>query len=306
MQAWRQIDDAGLWHDRLQAAGRSALQQGWAYGQAVALQGHGVARFGAFAGEDCIALAQLVHRRLPFSLGLALLLRGPVWLGQPDAAAWLPELQRTIGWRHLVWQPDDDDARDRRAGGRRIWTGAAHVVLDLFPELSALRRGLDGKWRNMLKAGEAAGLKVDATSGGPALDWLIAEAERQRRERRYAAPHPSFQANLAAASGRKGALVLTASSGGQPIAAMLFLRHGSTATYQLGATTSAGRATRAHHRLLWEAVVRLKDAGCRRLDLGQADTVTSPGIARFKLGTGGEVLTLAGSYLLRAPWRQSA
>jgi hypothetical protein len=32
------------------------------------------------------------------------------------------------------------------------------------------------------------------------------------------------------------------------------------------------------------------------------DTVTNPGIARFKLGLGGAPLILAGSYLL--PWRR--
>ena len=78
----------------------------------------------------------------------------------------------------------------------------------------------------------------------------------------------------------------------------LFLRHGAGATYRLGATTPAGRQLRAHQGLLWQAMLTLKAAGCARLDLGQVDTVTSPGLARFKLGTGGTIRIQPGSYLL--------
>jgi len=37
----------------------------------------------------------------------------------------------------------------------------------------------------------------------------------------------------------------------------------------------------------------------RTLDLGGVDTARGAGLARFKLGTGGAVVTLAGSYLGR-------
>jgi lipid II:glycine glycyltransferase (peptidoglycan interpeptide bridge formation enzyme) len=41
----------------------------------------------------------------------------------------------------------------------------------------------------------------------------------------------------------------------------------------------------------------LQQRGVRLLDLGGVNTQRSAGIARFKLGTGGRVLTLAGTYL---------
>jgi lipid II:glycine glycyltransferase (peptidoglycan interpeptide bridge formation enzyme) len=40
----------------------------------------------------------------------------------------------------------------------------------------------------------------------------------------------------------------------------------------------------------------LKERGIRRLDLGGVNTIRSSGIARFKMSTGGEVVTLAGTY----------
>ena len=40
----------------------------------------------------------------------------------------------------------------------------------------------------------------------------------------------------------------------------------------------------------------LREAGTVWLDLGGIDTQTAPGIARFKLGLGGEVVTQSGTY----------
>jgi lipid II:glycine glycyltransferase (peptidoglycan interpeptide bridge formation enzyme) len=53
----------------------------------------------------------------------------------------------------------------------------------------------------------------------------------------------------------------------------------------------------AHHLILWKAMEELKSRGIRVLDLGGVNTVRSEGIARFKMRTGGQVLTLAGTYI---------
>ena len=79
---------------------------------------------------------------------------------------------------------------------------------------------------------------------------------------------------------------------------MLFLLHGVAATYEIGWSGERGREMHAHNLLLWQAIGELQARGVRRLDLGGVNTGRSAGLARFKLGTGGEVLTLAGSYLV--------
>jgi lipid II:glycine glycyltransferase (peptidoglycan interpeptide bridge formation enzyme) len=78
---------------------------------------------------------------------------------------------------------------------------------------------------------------------------------------------------------------------------MMFLLHGSAATYQVGWSNDTGRQFNAHNLLLWHAIEALQQRGVRLLDLGGVNTQRSAGIARFKLGTGGRVLTLAGTYL---------
>lgn len=80
------------------------------------------------------------------------------------------------------------------------------------------------------------------------------------------------------------------------MASMLFLRHGRTASYYIGWADEEGRKSNAHNRLLWEALSTMKQSGITDLDLGGINTHDLPGISRFKLGTGGRVLTLAGTY----------
>jgi lipid II:glycine glycyltransferase (peptidoglycan interpeptide bridge formation enzyme) len=82
----------------------------------------------------------------------------------------------------------------------------------------------------------------------------------------------------------------------QRCAGMMFLLHGSTATYHLGWTDDIGREHSAHNLLLWQACALLAERGVRLLDLGGANTVANPGLARFKLGSGGRVVTWVGTY----------
>jgi lipid II:glycine glycyltransferase (peptidoglycan interpeptide bridge formation enzyme) len=64
----------------------------------------------------------------------------------------------------------------------------------------------------------------------------------------------------------------------------------------VGWADEAGRKSNAHNLLLWRGIDYLKKAGIERLDLGGVNTRDLPGISRFKLGSGGRVLTLAGTY----------
>ena len=72
--------------------------------------------------------------------------------------------------------------------------------------------------------------------------------------------------------------------------------HGDAATYHVGWSSEEGRKLGAHSLLLWHAINVLRERGLRRLDLGGVDTERGAGIARFKIGTGGAVVTLAGTY----------
>jgi lipid II:glycine glycyltransferase (peptidoglycan interpeptide bridge formation enzyme) len=95
----------------------------------------------------------------------------------------------------------------------------------------------------------------------------------------------------------KNILTLRADVGRDRIAAMMFLIHGEAATYQVGWTSDKGRDLHAHNLILWRGMEELKARGIRTLDLGGVNTIRSAGIARFKMSTGGQVITLAGTYI---------
>jgi lipid II:glycine glycyltransferase (peptidoglycan interpeptide bridge formation enzyme) len=176
-------------------------------------------------------------------------------------------------------------------------TGHATAMLDLARHEADLRAGLDGKWRNQLVKAEAGKLRVQQAQGGQTLQMLAERHEVYRRSHRHRGPSDREILALVHALGRKDdALVLTAYTGNLPLAGMLFVRHGRGATYHAAWTSPVGRQENAHNLLLWRGMLAMKQRGAAFLDLGGLDA-KAPGVARFKLGSGAKVETLAATYL---------
>ena len=91
-------------------------------------------------------------------------------------------------------------------------------------------------------------------------------------------------------------MVLTALAGSQPVAGILLIVHGSGATYHIAWTSPEGRRGHAHNLLLWRGILALRERGVAFLDLGGLEA-KAPGVAHFKLGLGGVIVELAGTYL---------
>lgn len=296
------IDDRDRWRRLLSAAGPSVLQQGWAYGAALAHGGAVVDRLGLIVAGRLVGLVQVIGRRVfggpvPLWHGLG----GPSWLPDTDpvdAVAALAALRRRYGWRRgrlLLLTPATATAPALAAAGwHRAMTGYTTARLALRPGLDRLRAGLEPDWRRLLRKGPARDLDLafeDPRASPLALDDAIRRELQERRRRGYAGLPARF---VAATARRSAGILATASVDGAPVGQMLVLRHGGTATYLLGWTSPAGRRRYAHHHLLWGIVVRLCDAGCDWLDLGGLNVPA--GIVRFKLATGAVPVTFAGTY----------
>ncbi len=314
-------DDASgrhAWADALARVRRETLEQSWAYGDAVAA----VSRFRPqrwLIGDTAepIGLAQAFIG--PFGpWKIVRLVRGPLFVPGLSAEARhgaLAALRAAYprGPLHraqwLWWLPELNggsisESEMARLGMQQMVTGWSSLRLDLTLPPPQLRARLDGKWRNALKAAEKAPLRIVDGWNDAAFAALMQAHDVQRIEKRFLGPDGAFYRAFAAACDpqiRESAHLFTAYMGGQteerPAAGLLVLRHGRGATYAAGWSGSAGRLLRAHHRLLWHALLALRNMGVEHFDLGGANTEEGAGVARFKLGLNGEVFTLAGSYL---------
>ena len=291
--------------ERLHRTAAGALQQDWAYGEAMAALGTPCLRVMLDEGSGPLGAALFLVRRVLGAASVALCSHGPVWVpgtGAVTQVAALRAIRASVPLRRprvLLYTPDAPLAE---CGGfsalRRVMTGHATVRIDLTRDPDTIRAGMDGKWRNRLNAAERSELKVHRVGTRPAqYRWLLERELAQRERRGYIALPDGFVEAWQTARGQADAvLTLRADIGRDAVAGMMFLIHGEAATYQVGWLGDAGRESSAHNLLLWHAIRTLRERGVRTLDLGGVDTARGAGLARFKIGTGGDVVTLAGTY----------
>lgn len=272
------------------------LQQRWDYGATVAELGGQVARLEVRQGGAPVAWAQFLRRKI-LGVEIALCLRGPLWADSPvDLWDALRPAARELGVRALIVAPNA--AADLpRQGFTEVMTGAQVAMLDLTADAPDLLARMQGKWRNRLRHAQRAGIQVRKLTGAAACpDWLLQHENAQRRARGYRNLPPAFHRAWAGMHPRGLVCRVARDGDGRPMATMVFARHGTSATYQLGWSAPAGRAVSAHNLLLWQAMNGLKAGGVRMLDLGTLNTRDAPGLARFKLGSGAQPVQLGGSW----------
>lgn len=240
--------------------------------------------------ESATGTCLVQSRRLPLIGAFHLASRGPV---VEDASA-MPDALRAVRQRFRGPMVVNAPANASRVGGLKIAAGAELAMVDLISP-DRMRTRLHQKWRNQLNKAEAANLAIHHHPLDAARDKWFLDAEAAQQTSRGYKSHPTGFLLAFAAVNAGQARLFTASVADQPIAAMLVLQHGAMATYQAGVTTDIGRQTCAHNLLLWTIMNDLYEQGVRQLDLGRADL--SPGLRRFKLGSGAAIETLAGSYL---------
>jgi hypothetical protein len=271
------------------------MQQHPLYGAAMAVLGCRI-RYADIGGTG---VALTVSRRIG-PLPVSTIGRGPLWADTPPddemTAAALRRIARGLG--PLACTPETGTA------GRGLWPVLSprhQAVLDLAPDIAALRAGLGAQWRSRLRGAEAnCGLtyhKANPRHCGAFCQMIRAESE-QRKLRGYRALPPVFIDAWLHADPR-GAQFYWAEDGGGPIAGALILLHNPGATYHLAWASQVGRSAQAPRQLLWHAIRDLKDDGYEKLDLGDVNTEDTPGLARFKIDTGAAVQKLGATVLVR-------
>lgn len=290
------------WNRHLERCPRANLFHSWSFGEAtMAVEGGAVRRGEILANKDVIGLVQLFIRGMVPGTRHVKTIQGPVF----DKTAILPEQIAALtlvkkaypSWK-LNWcslMPDLPESETVSAilsesGFNRVMAGYQSALLDLRKSEDTLMAGLDGKWRNQLRKAMQEDLAV-SFSDDPS--WLLDQYEQHKKEIAYSGP----PAEVLARMNRKEMLVATASFEGKPVAAVLFIRTGKCATYQVGWADSDARQRNAHNLLLWMGIIELKKRGVSLFDVGGLDQKTAPGVAHFKAGLGGLPVTLAGTFI---------
>jgi hypothetical protein len=239
------------------------LPQHWAYGLTME-------RLGARVGR-CLLQGrpvQFVERS-----GVRLVHRAPAEMG-------LAPLARHGGITLAVTQA-------RGLGMVPLITPRFHAEWVLDAPLASLRAAMRPTWRRALNQ---AGARMAEDPG--ALSAVLAAAAGVMQARGVKALPPGFAKAWAG-----GALVLRAGPAARMTGGAVFLIHGQGATYHAAWASDRGRAEGAPRALLWQAALILRARGVTRLDLGAFDAA-SPGLARFKLGSGAQAVSLGSTSLV--------
>ena len=301
---------AAQWQTMLDNCARSTLTQSLAYAAATAEVDKGGADYGLirFEGKP-IGMTVVTQQRGFAGAANSKLYRGPLWIYDDIPAQMLKLVLRQLRYRHRWWRgrpltfhPELADSPDNRrtmkeAGFRRVADGYSTIWLDLSVPSKTLRANLRAQWRNKLTQAEGHEIETVVGDNDSQFEWLYDNHDRHMEAHGYRGPSPDLLRALRRnASADQPPLLLIAQHEGAPVAGILVILHGNSATYLVGWSGDAGRRVRAHNLLLWRAVEHLKSANIHWLDFGGINS-EAPGVASFKRGMSGEETTLVGGYV---------
>ena len=158
--------------------------------------------------------------------------------------------------------------------------------LVLREDAGSLFSAFSASTRRAIRKSERSGLQVRISRSWESMRAFVHLHERTRR-RHGAPPQPRVffrhlhQAMIESAQG----FVALAEGAGQPLAAAVFLRFGSSAVYKFGASDPAAWSSRPNNLVMWEAIRSLAESGCRSLHFGRTRP-EQEGLKRFKSSWG--------------------
>jgi FemAB family len=298
------------WTETLSSFRDANLYQTWAYA-AVRWGSQRTSRLTVTRHGQVVALAQVVVAQpLGIRMGVAQLRWGPVW--EPRRAPFEPKVASLIvdalheeyvhrRKLHLRVLPSGASSTDgaaviqaalaRRFSMRAFDHGESFrtVLVNLEPELDAIRRGLDQKWRNQLNRAERNGLIVK--SGDTAeifLKFSMLYEQMVARKGLAAQDIDTFRRVQALLPNGQKMKIFMCEEGNQPVAGVVVTAVGDTGVYVLGATNELGMKCKGAYLLQWCVIEYLRQQGLHRYDLGGINPQSNPGVYHFKKGLGGQ------------------
>jgi lipid II:glycine glycyltransferase (peptidoglycan interpeptide bridge formation enzyme) len=159
------------------------------------------------------------------------------------------------------------------------------------------------KWRYNVRLGGRKTRVWRADTGG--LDTFYALFRETALRDGIAIHGQAYYARLfetaASANAPVDARLYLAEADGEPLAGIITLFRGRTATYLYGASSGRNRNLMAAYALQWRAICDAKEVGCEEYDMFGIPPDASPshpmaGLYQFKTGFGGSIIHRPGSW----------
>jgi hypothetical protein len=257
-------------------------------------------------------LVQLIEAKILWGFIHGVILdRGPLWFegfgGAGHIQAFFKEFnnqfpRRFARKRRVLPEIEDGptaQALIKQTGLDRIETQSGYQSLwwDLNISDEDALAAMKSNWRGALKkAQQNLDLQIEWNYGGKLYSWMKLHYVVDKVARGYSGISPKLLDNLASISTSRPCIIIgKLSLSGEDVAGVLFLKHGQSATYQIGWSSPKGRKVNAHHLLLWQVREELKKCNIQHLDLGGFNE-EAEGLKKFKIGTGAIPYKLVGQY----------
>lgn len=294
------------WYERLQEFEDANIYQTWAYAQ-VTWGLNNTSHLVVKKDGRAVALAQVRIARIPpCNIGIAYVLRGPVWRRKamaPDEEALRQVLRalrneyackRGLLLRLAPLMFANESEHNSRTFCEESYELKQNSKLTILMNLSAsideLRCGLHRNWKRNLRTAEGHGLEVVEGESDDLLRGVIEIYREMVDRKRFLEPNDiekfrQIQVLLPDSLKMKVTLCRSTES---YCAGLIWSEIGETAIELFAATRAAALTNGAAYLLRWKLVECLKRNGFRIYNLNGINPERNPGSYRFKSGLAGK------------------
>jgi lipid II:glycine glycyltransferase (peptidoglycan interpeptide bridge formation enzyme) len=326
----RQITQAATWDDVLFTLPHPHILQSWAWGQFKSRHGWSATRISFEEGEQTIAAASVLQRKVPrMPVSILYVPRGPVldWTDTERAEATLAHLESLARRRRALFIKIDPDvlypgdgaaeAASKRPAcaqqiarmlTRRGWRFSNEQIqfrntalLDLRPPEDQLLAAMKQKTRYNVRLAGRKGVTVRRGTSEDTHIFYELYVETSRRDGFLIRPFEYYLDAWGSFLDCGLAHLLLAEVEGEATAGLMLFTFGTTAWYMYGASSDRHRRLMPNNLLQWEAMRLARVAGCTLYDLwGAPDHLDESdpmwGVVRFKLGLGSRLAEGLGAW----------
>jgi peptidoglycan pentaglycine glycine transferase (the first glycine) len=284
---------------------QSQFLQSWQWGEFQKEVSGKIWRIGVIEDDGrLLASAKLVKKQLPMGRSYFYCGRGPVIGDIKRSAVIMNELFKTIkdlatdeGAMFLRFEPVNEfkisDFNFSISQTIDVQPSQT-LILDLTKSEEEILQGMHQKTRYNIRLAEKKGVKIIEAGADRFEEFWQLLASTGDRDDFNLHGRSYYQAMLK--MDNSFVKLLFAEYKGKLLAGNLVVFFGDTVTYIHGGSSNDNREVMAPYALQWHTIKLAKQAGFKYYDFHGIDEVKWPGVTRFKMGYGGQIVKYPGTF----------